>query len=948
MANSVKAGALRHQSLPRQSRRLKAGVSGLALACAALWMPQPALALVFNNDVAPNTQAAANIYDSANVHDNVVSVLTLSDKGGGLCTGTLINSRTILTASHCMWDARTETLSSVKDIRLGFAPDSMTGHTPNDQSASGMLVNPDYMDARFGNDIALISLSRPVTSITPVQVVGDDAADPAKGALATIVGYGQYGTGLDAGMYSDPDDPALDAPSDGRRRYGQTVVGAYELWPFDRTGEMSMITAQFRNPADPNAPDLYGLSADGVPVPAGQAGNGGGDSGGPLFLVMEDGSLVQYGILGLLQPAPDGTLRYGVVSGWEFIQNYSKWLAQNNPLRTTSALAGTFNWSNPSAWRDDKGFSEVPDNVNGAFTGPRGMLGRYYDVSLTRASTIHVDMSPTIDSLTLAHGRALLDIAPGSRLTTVLDTRILAGGIITRGVLATGTLTLMGGYLGGSGAVEASEGVVHSAGLIAPGTAGALGTLSISGDYQAGNAAELSVRLGGRAADQLAVDGAAQINGTLRYGLFAPAHFGTYVVATAQNGLSGSFTTLAGPSSAFAAVEALYEADSVALSVTRARSFVSAGRTGNQIAVGLALDSMPEASALVAAAAWLPDMASAGRSFEQMSGQAYASLETVMLEDSRFTREAAMGRLRSASGGAGGSAIAVKPVEEPGGPRLLPGMGTDVWMQGFGAFGHQDAAGGHAGVKRDIGGFYAGADRELFSDWRIGILGGYSRTTASLRDLGASFSSDNYTVGLYGGREWGALSLRVGLSQTWHDISASRTPGLPMVAGALESGFNAGTGQVFGELGYRMELGGLKLEPFANLAYVSFSGDDLQEKGNIAALHLSSLSGNATFGTLGMRFSAPVFVQGETRISARASAGWQHAWGGDQPAVLAAFAGSMAFASNGLPLVRDSALLEAGLDTDVSENVRLGVFYSGQLGGGISDNGFQAALSIRF
>ncbi len=929
---------------------LGTGVSCLTLALLGALVPRPAHALVFNNNVAPNTAAAANIYDIDNIYSNVVSVGINMPSGGGQCTGTLINSRTILTASHCMWNADKEIFADINDISIGFTPEGRAGTSPNDQVASGVLVRSDYLNNRFGNDIALISLSTPVTTIAPVQVVSDDGAAPAKGMQGVIVGYGQYGTGLDAGLYSDPKNPALEAPGDGRRRYGQTVLGDYTYWTFDRTGDTPIIIAQFRNPDSPADPDAYGLSEDGIPVPGLQAGNGGGDSGGPLFLVMEDGSLVQYGILALLNPAPDGTLRYGVYSGWEFIQNYSDWMAENNPLRITSARSGSFNWSNANAWIDTNGYSEVPDNVGGSYAGPFGTVGRYYDVSLTRASNVRVDMSPTVDSLTIAHQSAVLNILPESRLTTVLDTQILAGEIIANGVLSTHLLTLQGGYLSGSGSVVVSGGLQHVSGVVGPGTSNALGTLSVDGDYQAEDAAVLSVRLGAKGADQLAVSGKAQLNGTLQYGLFSPARFGTYVVATAQDGFSGSFDSLSGPASIFTSVEAVYANNSVALSVEKVRNFVSAGISPNQIAVGSALDGMSESTALVASAAWLPSAAAATQAFDQMSGQVYASLETVMLQDSRFTREAALGRLRSVSGGAGGPSASVRNYADDGGlvDKPLPGTGTDVWMQGFGTFGDIFASNGNASVKRDIGGFYAGADRVVFDDWRLGILGGYSRTTASLRDLAASFSSDNYNIGLYGGRQWGALSLKLGVSQTWHDISAARSPALPAVQNNLEAGFNATTGQVFGELGYQMNVGSLALEPFANLAYVSIGSKAIQESGGVAALWTSGLGGDATFSTLGLRLSAPVFMQGETRISAHASAGWQHAWNGKLPTIAASFAGSTAFISTGTPLAQDTALLEAGLDSDLADNIRVGVFYSGQFGDGISDNGFQAALNIRF
>ncbi|WP_163317183.1 autotransporter outer membrane beta-barrel domain-containing protein, partial [Enterobacter hormaechei] len=86
-------------------------------------------------------------------------------------------------------------------------------------------------------------------------------------------------------------------------------------------------------------------------------------------------------------------------------------------------------------------------------------------------------------------------------------------------------------------------------------------------------------------------------------------------------------------------------------------------------------------------------------------------------------------------------------------------------------------------------------------------------------------------VGLYGGTTWGALAFRTGTAFTVHDITATRSVILPGLSDTLTGHYNAGTAQVFGELGYGINAGAARFEPFANLAYVSLHTDAFTEKG---------------------------------------------------------------------------------------------------------------------
>jgi outer membrane autotransporter protein len=60
------------------------------------------------------------------------------------------------------------------------------------------------------------------------------------------------------------------------------------------------------------------------------------------------------------------------------------------------------------------------------------------------------------------------------------------------------------------------------------------------------------------------------------------------------------------------------------------------------------------------------------------------------------------------------------------------------------------------------------------------------------------------------------------------------------------------------------------------------------------------------------------------------------------------FAGSIPFSIEGVPLAKNAALVEAGLETQLRPNLTLGDSYSGQFGNGLEDHGFKASLNWAF
>ncbi|MFX6019254.1 autotransporter domain-containing protein, partial [Acinetobacter baumannii] len=77
--------------------------------------------------------------------------------------------------------------------------------------------------------------------------------------------------------------------------------------------------------------------------------------------------------------------------------------------------------------------------------------------------------------------------------------------------------------------------------------------------------------------------------------------------------------------------------------------------------------------------------------------------------------------------------------------------------------------------------------------------------------------------------------------------------------------------------------------------------------------------------------------------------GWRHAFGDVTPDTTMRFAsGGDAFSIGGVPIARNAAVVEAGLDFNLSPNAVLGVSYGGQFSSGVTDQTFRANFNMKF
>ena len=369
--------------------------------------------------------------------------------------------------------------------------------------------------------------------------------------------------------------------------------------------------------------------------------------------------------------------------------------------------------------------------------------------------------------------------------------------------------------------------------------------------------------------------------------------------------------------------------------------------------------------------------AGAQQAFNAMSGEVYGSTASVMIDQAHFVRGSIVDRLiqssyANANGevaalGAGGPiAVAMRsgqvydgrmalgvPIDGtrdvPAGVVPAYGEGLVFWTQAYGSWGQYDGNGNAATVDRSLGGFVSGVDTGLHGNWRAGLATGYTRTDLSVGARASSSDVDSYLLAAYAGGPVGSFVLRSGATWSWNNIDATRNVIFPGFFETETANYNGDVAQLFAELAHPFQHGSTAIEPFVGLAWVHFGTSGFTETGGAAALTTNGSDDNVGYSTLGVRMASSSVPMHGITVTPRASLAWQYAFGDTTPDIALAFAQSgVGFSTLGVPLAQNSALIEAGLDLQLSPEARLGISYVGQLAGDLQDNGVQADLLWRF
>jgi outer membrane autotransporter protein len=551
-------------------------------------------------------------------------------------------------------------------------------------------------------------------------------------------------------------------------------------------------------------------------------------------------------------------------------------------------------------------------------------------------------------------------------------TTVNAGKLIVDGTIASEVTVNDGGMLMGSGMIG-GDAMIMSGGMYAPGNS--IGTQTIAGNLMFASGAVLQVEVNAAgASDKIIVNGTVNLTGAALQvlaanGAYRPKTNYTIIENDGSDAVTGTFASITS-NLAFLTPAVFYNAgdgNDVVLRLERTSEFCSVAKTKNECNVATALDQFATNNDLFLAVL-NQTAAGARQAFDALSGEIYATVSGVLADDSRYVRDAVLGRLMQAGHTGRGDGSAALAAAGPQSASIdanamtlgsgSKSLGEDMpasapaplafWTRAFGAWGDFNGDGNAATADRDLGGFVSGMDANIGGSWRAGLATGSSFSNVAVDARHSSANVESYYLGGYLGGMAGAFAMRGGGMWAWNDIDTSRAVIFPGFYERQKASYDADTGQLFGEVAYPTQMYGMALEPFGGLAYVSIDGDNFQESGGPLASLRGSADQDVGYSTVGVR-AATTLYWGAMQVVPHISAAWQHAFNGVTPDAALAFASNgVGFTVYGVPLAEDTALIDAGLDFGIGDRTTAGLSYTGQYGDGVSDNGVKGRFTWLF
>ncbi|KZL13464.1 autotransporter domain-containing protein [Pseudovibrio sp. Ad26] len=373
--------------------------------------------------------------------------------------------------------------------------------------------------------------------------------------------------------------------------------------------------------------------------------------------------------------------------------------------------------------------------------------------------------------------------------------------------------------------------------------------------------------------------------------------------------------------------------------IRSSNNFNGLADTRNEHSVTLALDTINESGDLFTQLAPMNN-AQINALLDPLAGEINASTRAILLADSRFLRQAVNDRLYKAH-----SAFASEVDDDTVSRKVGP---FEMWGQVYGSWGQFFSDGNARTTGRSVGGVLVGVDATYFDMVQLGVVAGFGRTSIDISSIDASSDSDSYSVGGYASANpIDNVKLRGGVAGTWYNIATDRDVSL-FPEETLSSDQFAGSVQVFGELGYTLESTYGNLQPFAGVAYAYLSGPGFNETGGAAALKANGQSNSLTFLTLGTRgeFDLSNYLYGDTSFVGLAA--WQYSSADTLDYTQSFIDSGNPFTVASVPIARNVALIETGLQSNLSDHIQLNINYYGLLADQAVDHGANARLFVQY
>lgn len=641
----------------------------------------------------------------------------------------------------------------------------------------------------------------------------------------------------------------------------------------------------------------------------------------------------------------------------------------NGNSQTIASLAGTAD----AALSLGNGHLTVGDAQNttfaGVLSGIHGQVTKQGSGSLTLTAVNTYDGNTTINAGTLfINGRL-----PNSNIT----------------IGAAGTL---GG--GGNGTTTGVVANIDNNGTINPGAAAnAVGNLTSTGSLTMNAGSVLRIDFNGTQSDKLFVSSATIAPTTTLFvhgvsgSAFSRGSATRHVFLESTDPLIGAFDTI-DDDLPLANIVVEYTATTAAFYLESSGAAYSAfGVTGNQKAVGGALDSMtaPTGDALDLVnnlnVLNTPQLQNA---LNQLSGEAHASASQVTVEQNTASMRTTSDYLRtSGDNNADPTMVMRMPDPQQLFSRMSPGQGMggdpyaspvtfksrdidlvnydsagkrlkdepkdlittvsmvsslertwDVWTVGYGTYGQIDGNGDASGIHYNVGGANFGVGYYLDDETVIGVLGGYAVSNVNGGGNGNDHSQiDTLQGGLYARKAVGDHYVLGIVTYGRQDTDARRNIVFGGIDREAKSNSNGDELSTWIEYGQNQQFEYYVLQPLVALQYVGLWQDGFTENGAGAAnLTVGDRQNDSLRGSLGARLLKPYEYDNGLVIIPEVSARWMHEFLEDGQQQQAQFGGvpGVQFTTRGATAGRDFAVFGTGATFRLSQMLSLNAHYFGQ------------------